>query len=62
MPHGAAWSIMANGVNYVVIGVAVGGEYLYRRLRFREYAHPGFAEYLKIVVRADPRRMRGDGE
>jgi len=58
----AAWSIMANGVNYLVIGVAVGGEYLYRRLRFREYDHPGFAEYLKIVVRADPRRLRGGGE
>lgn len=58
----AAWSIMANGVNYLVIGAAVGGEYLYRRLRFRDYNHPRFAEYLRIVVRADPRRMRGGGE
>jgi uncharacterized membrane protein len=57
-PH-AAWSLMANCVNYLVIGLAVGGEYLFRRLRFRDYDHPGFAEYLKIVVRADPRRMRG---
>jgi uncharacterized membrane protein len=57
-PH-AAWSFMANCGNYVVIGVAVGGEYLFRRLRFRDYDHPGFAEYLKIVVRADPRRMYG---
>lgn len=57
----AAWSIMANGVNYILVGVAVGGEYLYRRLRFREYDHPGFAEYVKIVVRADPRRMQGGG-
>ena len=57
-PH-AAWSAMANGVNYLVIGLAVGGEYLFRRLRFRDYDHPGFAEYVKIVVRADPRRMNG---
>jgi len=57
-PH-AAWSAMANGGNYLVIGLAVGGEYLFRRLRFRHYDHPGFAEYVKIVVRADPRRMYG---
>jgi uncharacterized membrane protein len=57
-PH-AAWSAMANCGNYVVIGAAVGGEYLYRLLRYRAYDHPGFVEYLKIVVRADPRRMRG---
>lgn len=57
-PH-AAWSAMANCGNYLVIGLAVGGEYLFRRLRFREYDHPGFAEYVKIVVRADPRRMYG---
>ena len=57
-PHGA-WTFMANCGNYIVIGVAVGGEYLFRRLRFRDYAHPGFAEYLKIVVRADPRGMHG---
>ena len=55
----AAWSFMANGANYVVIGATVVLEYLFRRWRFREYDHPGFAEYLKIVVSADPRRMRG---
>ena len=54
-----AWSFMANGANYLVIGATVGFEYLFRRWRFPEYDHPGFAEYLKIVVRADPRRMRG---
>jgi uncharacterized membrane protein len=57
-PH-SAWSAMANLGNYAVIGLAVGGEYLFRRLRFREYDHPGFAEYVKIVVSADPRRMVG---
>ena len=55
----AAWSFMANGANYLVIGAAVAFEYLYRRLRFRDYDHPGFVEYIRIVVSADPRRMRG---
>jgi uncharacterized membrane protein len=55
----AAWSFMANGANYLLIGGTITFEYLYRRWRFRDYDHPGFAEYLKIVVRADPRRMRG---
>ncbi|MEJ0086076.1 MAG: hypothetical protein WDO72_10355 [Pseudomonadota bacterium] len=54
-----AWSFMANGANYLVIGATVTFEYLFRRLRFRDYDHPGFAEYLRIVVSADPRRMRG---
>ncbi len=49
------WSVMANCGNYLVIAGAVGGEYLFRRLRFRHYAHPGFSEYLKIVVNANPR-------
>jgi len=55
----SAWSFMANGANYLAIGAAVTFEYLFRRWRFRDYQHPGFAEYLKIVVSADPRRMRG---
>jgi uncharacterized membrane protein len=55
-PH-AAWSAMANCGNYLVIGLTVGGEYLFRRLRYRAYDHPGFVEYLRIVVSADPRRM-----
>jgi uncharacterized membrane protein len=54
-----AWSFMANGANYLVIGATVTFEYLFRRFRFRDYDHPGFAEYLRIVVTADPRRMRG---
>jgi uncharacterized membrane protein len=57
-PHGW-WSFMANCANYLVVGGAVTLEYVYRRLRFRDYAHPGFAEYLKIVASADPRRIRG---
>jgi uncharacterized membrane protein len=57
-PH-AWWSFMANCGNYLIIGSTVAIEYLFRRLRFRHFAHPGFAEYLKIVLRSNPRRMPG---
>lgn len=57
-PH-AWWSYCANLGNYLVVGTTVAGEYLYRRLRFRHYAHPGFAEYLRIVARTHPRRAPG---
>jgi uncharacterized membrane protein len=57
-PHGW-WSFMANFANYLLIGATVAIEYLWRRLRFRDFDHPGFAEYLKIVVRANPRGMGG---
>lgn len=53
------WSAMANCGNYLLIGAAVVGEYVFRRLRFRDYAHPGFAEYVKIVANANPRGMHG---
>lgn len=57
-PHGW-WSFMANFANYLLIGATVAIEYLFRRLRFRDFDHPGFTEYLKLVVRANPRGMDG---
>lgn len=53
------WSFMANLANYLVVGAFVVGEYVFRRLRFRDYAHPGFAEYVRIVAKTDPRKLRG---
>jgi uncharacterized membrane protein len=53
------WSFMANLANYLLVGAFVVGEYVFRRLRFRDYAHPGFAEYVRIVAKTDPRRLRG---
>jgi uncharacterized membrane protein len=50
---------MANLANYLLVGAFVVGEYVFRRLRFRDYAHPGFAEYVRIVARTNPRRLRG---
>ena len=53
------WSFMANFVNYLIIGAVVVVEYLFRRLRFRDFDHPGFTDYLKIVARANPRGIKG---
>lgn len=53
------WSFMANFINYLIIGAVVAIEYGFRRLRFRQFDHPGFVDYLKIVVRANPRRIGG---
>jgi uncharacterized membrane protein len=51
------WSVITNFGNYAFVAAVVLGEYAYRRWRFREYSHPGFLEYLRIVVHANPRRM-----
>ena len=51
------WSLVANFGNYVLIAAIVLIEYLYRRWRFGDYAHPGFVEYLRVLVRASPRQM-----
>ena len=53
------WSYAANFGNYLLVGATIVVEYAYRRLRFRDYAHPGFAEYLRIVVRTNPRKAPG---
>ncbi|MBC8027512.1 MAG: hypothetical protein H7Y89_16085 [Steroidobacteraceae bacterium] len=53
------WSFMANLANYLVVGAFVVGEYVFRRLRFRDYAHPGFVEYVMLVAKTNPRRLRG---
>ena len=55
-PH-AWWSFTANVGNYLLVGALVAGEYAYRRLRFPDYAHPGFAEYVLLVARTNPRKV-----
>lgn len=49
------WSLVTNFINYAATAVIVLFEYLYRRLRFPDYDHPGFIEYLGILVRSSPR-------
>jgi uncharacterized membrane protein len=53
------WSIFANGVDYVLIGVLFVGEYAYRRVRYRHYRHASLVDLVRTVVRSGrlaPRR------
>lgn len=53
------WSIFANGVDYVLIGVLFVGEYAYRRVRYRHYRHASLADLVRTVIRSGrlaPRR------
>ncbi len=50
------WSLFTNFINYMVVALLFGVEFLYRKRRFRDHDHPGFADYLKIVVNANVRK------
>lgn len=52
------WSLMTNIVNYIIIGFIFVSEYLVRRLRYPAHNHPGFIDYIKIVVAHSPRAKR----
>ncbi len=51
------WSLFTNIINYVVIALMFVGEYIVRRVRFRDYEHPGFIQYLQLVFRANVRKL-----
>jgi uncharacterized membrane protein len=46
------WSLYTNFLSYISIALLFVGEYLYRRVRFKDHNHPGFRQYLNIVLRA----------
>lgn len=50
------WSLFTNFINYILAALLFVMEYIYRKWRFRDYDHPGFVDYLKIVVNADIRK------
>jgi uncharacterized membrane protein len=50
----AVWSAFANVACYAGVGILFVGEYLYRRLRFRHYAHAPLLALLAIVARDRP--------
>ena len=53
------WSLFANGIDYLVVGVLFVGEYVFRRLRYRHHAHRPLADVIRTVVRSGslaPRR------
>jgi uncharacterized membrane protein len=51
------WSWVANFGSYLFVGSLIVAEYLYRRMRFASYSHPGFVEYLRILFTANVRRL-----
>lgn len=51
------WSLFTNIINYVVIALMFVGEYIVRRVRFRDYDHPGFIQYLQLVFRTNIRKL-----
>jgi uncharacterized membrane protein len=51
-----AWSVFANLVSYVILGLAFPLEYLWRRWRYRQYEHPGFWAHIKLIARTNYRK------
>lgn len=51
------WSLFTNLINYLVVAALFVGEYIYRRLRFRDHDHPSFPDYLRIVFRSEIRNI-----
>jgi uncharacterized membrane protein len=54
-----AWSVFANGIDYLLVGVLFVGEYVYRRLRYRNHRHASLAFHIRSVFaagRLTPRR------
>src|SRR5437879_4790347 len=56
-PH--TWSVFTNGIDYILVGALFVGEYIFRRVRYRNHEQRPFAEVVRTVVRAGklaPRR------
>ncbi|MBL6751621.1 MAG: hypothetical protein ISP90_13930 [Nevskia sp.] len=50
-----AWSVFANFISYSLIGLLFAAEYLYRRHRFPQHAHPDFIAFVRGLSRYRPR-------
>jgi uncharacterized membrane protein len=53
------WSVFANGIDYLLVGVLFVGEYVFRRVRYGHHEHRPLADVVRTVVRASrlaPRR------
>jgi len=49
------WSLFANLLNYAILAILFFVEFVYRCWRFPDHNHPGFIDYIKIVIDADVR-------
>ena len=52
------WSVHTNFIAYALVATVFVGEYALRRRWFPDHPHPGFLDYLGIVVRSRPRLGR----
>jgi len=50
--HRDAWSLFTNLINYLLVGALFLGEFVYRRVRFRNYRHHSPLQLLRNVRRA----------
>ncbi len=53
------WSLFANGIDYLLVGVLFVGDYVFRRVRYRHHSHRPLADVVRTVARAGklaPRR------
>ncbi len=53
------WSLFANGIDYLLVGVLFVGEYVFRRVRYRHHQHRPLADLVRTVARSGtlaPRR------
>ncbi|HEY6721073.1 MAG TPA: hypothetical protein VI363_05485 [Burkholderiales bacterium] len=53
------WSLFANGIDYLLVGVLFVGEYIFRRVRYPHHEHRSLADVVRTVARAGrlaPRR------
>ena len=49
-----SWSLFVSVLNLPLIVVALAGEYLYRRLRYRQYEHETPADFVRVLQRLKP--------
>lgn len=47
------WSLFTNVVSYVLVATLFAGEYLYRRMRFRQYPHASLPAVIRNVRRVN---------
>ncbi len=52
------WSLFANFLNYIILAMLFFIEFVYRCWRFPDHDHPGFIDYIKIVIDAEVRSYK----
>lgn len=51
------WSVFANVINYLLVGLMFPLEYLYRFWRYNDYWHPTIWQFIRGLMRIDWKRL-----